>query len=73
MTRKSKAEPTKTIDSGNLALNTHLNPEWLTSKYGFQASSEIDEETNEIFTEYVPPDMVDYVNDLETRKFENRL
>ncbi|CAI4795617.1 CQS_1a_G0050150.mRNA.1.CDS.1 [Saccharomyces cerevisiae] len=68
LTRKSKAEPTKTIDSGNLALNTHLNPEWLTSKYGFQASSEIDEETNEIFTEYVPPDMVDYVNDLETRK-----
>ena len=40
LTRKSKAEPTKTIDSGNLALNTHLNPEWLTSKYGFQASSE---------------------------------
>ncbi|QHS76228.1 ubiquitin-specific protease UBP2 [Saccharomyces paradoxus] len=66
--RKSKLEPIKTIDSGNLALNTNLNPEWLTSKYGFQASSEIDEETNEPFTEYVPPDMVGYVNDLEIRK-----
>lgn len=68
LARKSTADPIKTIDSGNIVLNTHLNPEWLTSKYGFQASSEIDEETNESFTEYVPPDMVDYVGDWKIRK-----
>ncbi|CAI4051604.1 ubiquitin-specific protease UBP2 SKDI_15G2720 [Saccharomyces kudriavzevii IFO 1802] len=68
LTRKSKEEPIKTIDSGNLVLNTHLNAEWLTSKYGFQASSEIDEETNDPFTEYVPPDMVGYVGDWNKRK-----
>ncbi|EJS41725.1 ubp2p [Saccharomyces arboricola H-6] len=68
LSRKSESEPIKTIDSGNLVLNIHLNPEWLTSKYGFQASSEIDEETNEPFTEYVPPDMVEHVENWKVRK-----
>lgn len=66
--RKSSDEPLKTINSDNVVLNSHMDPDWLTSRYKFELHIEKDEETGENIPEYEPPDLTNYVQDWKVRK-----
>lgn len=77
--RKNPSDPLRVISAGNVALNSHLNPNWLVEKYGFQLSNKINNgddsnansnpengEKNEM--EYIPPDFIDSDTDWKVRK-----
>ncbi|CCC71520.1 hypothetical protein NCAS_0H02100 [Naumovozyma castellii] len=68
LSRKSSDEPSKTIDSTNKTLNSHINPEWLTSKYGFNIVVDEDLPNAQQSVEYEPPELVNYVEDFEVRR-----
>lgn len=68
LNRKQSEEPRKTINPNNVSLNSHIDPTWLTSKYGFELHVEKDEETGEDILEYAPPDLTDYHRDWKVRK-----
>lgn len=68
LNRKNASEPLKTINSDNIVLNSHIDPVWLTSKYGFKLYNEKNAETGQIIPEYEPPDLTNYVKDWKERK-----
>lgn len=68
LNRKSSEEPRKTINPDNISLNSHIDPTWLTSKYGFELHVEKDEETGEEILEYAPPDLTNYHRDWKVRR-----
>lgn len=68
LNRRSSDEPLKTINSDNVVLNSRIDPAWLTSKYGFKLLVEDDEGTGESYPEFEPPNLTDYMNDIEVRK-----
>lgn len=68
LNRRSKDDPIRTIDSNNVSLNTHINPDWLVSKYQFQMHKSEDNETNEHTIEYEPPELSIYREDHSIRK-----
>ncbi|GAV50638.1 hypothetical protein ZYGR_0Z00610 [Zygosaccharomyces rouxii] len=68
LNRKSSEEPRKTINPNNVSLNSHIDPTWLTSKYGFELHVEKDEETGEDILEYAPPDLTNYHRDWKVRR-----
>lgn len=68
LNRKSPMEPRKTINPNNVSLNSHIDPTWLTSKYGFELHVEKDEETGEEVLEYAPPDLTNYHRDWKVRR-----
>lgn len=67
LNRQNSEEPTKTINSDNVTLNSRINPNWLTSKYGFELHVEKDDETGESYYEFEPPNLTNYVKDGKTR------
>lgn len=71
LNRKSSNEPIKTIREDNVALNSHINPNWLLSKYKFNLNKESNSDTNETLMEYEPPDLSNYVNDIEVRRLRD--
>lgn len=68
LNRKTSEEPRKTINPYNVSLNSHIDPSWLTSKYGFELHVEKDEETGEEILEYAPPDLTGYQMCWKVRK-----
>ncbi|AQZ11013.1 UBP2 (YOR124C) [Zygosaccharomyces parabailii] len=68
LNRRNSTDPRKTINPNNVSLNSHIDPSWLTSKYGFELRVEKDEETGEEILEYAPPDLTDYHRDYKVRK-----
>lgn len=67
LNRRTADEPLKTINSDNVVLNSQMNPNWLTSKYGFKLHVEDDETTGESYPEFEPPDLTNYVDDIQVR------
>lgn len=68
LNRRSSEEPLKTINSDNVVLNSRINPDWLTSKYGFKLHVDNDENSGENYPEFEPPDLTNYVEDEKVRK-----
>ncbi|KAK5962745.1 ubiquitin-specific protease UBP2 PWA37_005191 [Arxiozyma heterogenica] len=81
--RKSASDPLRVISADNVALNSHLNPNWLVEKYGFHISNKNNDNVNnndgnngigdskerEINEmEYIPPDFTDSDRDWRVRK-----
>lgn len=66
LTRKHDDDPVKVIPSDNVALNSHMNPEWLVEKYGFSLNSK--EESDAEQPNYVPPDLTHAIEDRKVRK-----
>lgn len=68
LNRQNSEEPLKTINSDNVVLNSRINPNWLTSKYGFELHVEEDEETGQSYFEFEPPNLTDYIADGKVRQ-----
>ncbi|KAG0664946.1 ubiquitin-specific protease ubp2 [Maudiozyma exigua] len=67
LNRCSRDDPVRTIDGNNVSLNTHINPDWLVSKYQFQKHEAKDNDTGEITVEYEPPELSTYIDDHTVR------
>ncbi|SMN18118.1 similar to Saccharomyces cerevisiae YOR124C UBP2 Ubiquitin-specific protease that removes ubiquitin from ubiquitinated proteins [Maudiozyma saulgeensis] len=67
LNRRNPEDPIRTIDRDNISLNTHINPEWLVSKYNFVLNEQKDENTGEISREYEPPELSTYMDDPKVR------
>ncbi|QLL33947.1 hypothetical protein HG536_0F02720 [Torulaspora globosa] len=68
LNRRNSDEPLKTINSDNVVLNSRINPDWLTSKYGFKLHVDNDESTGESYPEFEPPDLTNYAEDEQVRR-----
>lgn len=68
LNRQNSEEPLKTINSDNVVLNSRINPNWLTSKYGFELHVEKDESTGESYFEFEPPNLTNYIEDRKVRR-----
>ncbi|CCH58439.1 hypothetical protein TBLA_0A06470 [Henningerozyma blattae CBS 6284] len=67
LNHKNINEPLKAINADNPLLNSHWNPNWLLTKYGFIETLDNNPDTQEEFKEYLPPNLADYINDINTR------
>ncbi|QLQ78402.1 hypothetical protein HG537_0A06490 [Torulaspora globosa] len=68
LNRRNSEEPLKTINSDNVVLNSRINPDWLTSKYGFKLHVDNDENSGDTYPEFEPPDLTNYVEDEKVRR-----
>lgn len=64
LSRLTASDGIKTIDSNNVSLNSHVNPEWLITKYSFTKDVITAQDTGEVSNVYTPPDLTAYDSDL---------
>ncbi|SCU93337.1 LAMI_0E14004g1_1 [Lachancea mirantina] len=67
LNRKSSEDVSKTISADNKILNSQLNPNWLTEKYGFKLLQTQDPENGNIATEFEPPDLTQHQENSNSR------
>ncbi|CAB4252035.1 similar to Saccharomyces cerevisiae YOR124C UBP2 Ubiquitin-specific protease that removes ubiquitin from ubiquitinated proteins [Maudiozyma barnettii] len=71
LNRRNANDPVRTIDKDNISLNTHINPDWLISKYNFVLNEQKDEDTGNISSEYEPPELSTYLEDTKVRSLRD--